>query len=105
MQCGACGAEQDIFRTVAKMDEDLPECCGVKMERRIVAPYVAGDIQPYQSMATGEMIESRSKHREHLKRHHLIEVGNEMKHLTKKEPIKPPPGLKETIARNVYAKL
>jgi len=35
------------------------------------------DIQPYQSMATGEMITSRSKHKEHLRDHGLVEIGNE----------------------------
>lgn len=42
---------------------------------------VMPDIQPYRSMADGTLIESRSKHREHLKRHHCIEVGNEMHHM------------------------
>lgn len=36
------------------------------------------DIAPYKSMVTGETITSRSKHREHLKRHSLIEIGNEV---------------------------
>ena len=39
--------------------------------------YVTSDIQPYRSMMTGEMITSKSQHREHLKRHDCIEVGNE----------------------------
>ncbi len=38
---------------------------------------VIGDIAPYQSMATGEMIGGRRQHREHLRQHGLIEVGNE----------------------------
>lgn len=35
------------------------------------------DIQPYQSMVTGEIISSRSKHRQHLKYHGMVEVGND----------------------------
>lgn len=35
------------------------------------------DIQPYKSMVDGSMITSRSKHREHLRRHNCVEVGNE----------------------------
>ena len=35
------------------------------------------DIQPYKSVVTGEVINSRSKHREHLKAHGLVELGNE----------------------------
>lgn len=38
---------------------------------------VIGDIQPYQSMIDGSMITSRSKHREHLREHNCIEIGNE----------------------------
>jgi hypothetical protein len=39
--------------------------------------HVVRDIDPYKSMITGEMITSRSQHRDHLKRHNCIEVGNE----------------------------
>ena len=38
---------------------------------------VVPDIQPYQSMVTGEIITSRSKHRQHLKDHNMVEVGND----------------------------
>ncbi|SUW10795.1 Uncharacterised protein [Bordetella bronchiseptica] len=40
-------------------------------------PFVMGDISPYQSMITGEMIQGRRQHREHLQQHGCIEVGNE----------------------------
>ena len=43
----------------------------------IAAPYVLGDVQPYKSMITGEMIAGRRQHREHLRQHGCIEVGNE----------------------------
>lgn len=35
------------------------------------------DINPYQSMIDGSMITSRSTHRDHLREHGCIEVGNE----------------------------
>lgn len=38
---------------------------------------IVPDIQPYKSMITGERIASRSRHREHLRNHGCIEVGNE----------------------------
>ncbi len=41
------------------------------------APMVMPDIKPYKSMVTGEIIDSRSKHRSHLKAHGMVEVGNE----------------------------
>lgn len=48
------------------------------------APFVMPDIQPYQSMQTGELITSRSHHRSHLKQHGLVEIGNEINHHMKK---------------------
>lgn len=39
--------------------------------------YVMPDISGYQSQVTGEWISSRSSHREHLKAHRLIELGND----------------------------
>ena len=49
-----------------------------KRESHNDAGYVVmGDIQPYKSMVTGEMIESRSQHREMLRRHNLVEFGND----------------------------
>ena len=51
------------------------------------APMVMNDIQGYRSMQTGEWIGSRSQHREHLKQHRLVEIGNETKaHLTRQAP-------------------
>lgn len=41
------------------------------------APMIMRDIDPYKSMITGEMITSRSRHRDHLRQHNCIEVGNE----------------------------
>lgn len=55
---------------------------GSHIQERI-APDVMGDIQPYQSMIDGQMITSRSKHREHLKAHGCVEVGNEISHMMK----------------------
>ncbi len=66
------------------------------------APTVITDIEPYQSMVTGEMIGGRRQHREHLRQHGLVEIGNETHHL---KPWKPEPkidwgqALHETMAR------
>ena len=38
---------------------------------------VMPDIAPYRSMIDGSMITSRREHREHLRRHGCVEVGNE----------------------------
>lgn len=67
-------------------------------------PLIMPDIKPYVSMQDGSLITSRSRHREHLRMHNLIEIGNETKYLQPK-PLKSPPGLKETIIRATDAVL
>ena len=49
--------------------------------------HIMPDIEPYQSMVDGSMITSRSKHREHLRKHNCFEVGNE-KMERKKQDVK-----------------
>ena len=51
-----------------------------------LGPMVMPDIQPYKSMIDGSMITSRSVHRDHLRQHNCIEIGNE-----KMETKLPPP--------------
>ena len=51
-----------------------------------LGPMVIPDIAPYKSMIDGSMITSRSVHRDHLREHGCIEVGNE-KMETKYTPI------------------
>lgn len=69
------------------------------------AHMVMTDIQPYQSMATGEMVGGRAQHREHLKRHGLIEVGNETKYLKNEPKREPAAVLKRRIAEIVNDRL
>lgn len=57
---------------------------------------VMPDIKPYRSQLDGSVVTSRSHHRELLKAHGCIEVGNETKHL-KPKPVAPPPGLKARL--------
>lgn len=59
--------------------------------------FVMGDINPYKSMVTGEMIQGRRQHREHLIRHNVVEVGNELDKRPQKA-VETPKGLKQTIA-------
>jgi hypothetical protein len=96
-----CDREDDIYRSFADY-QDTPVCCGQPMFRVICAPYVAGDITPYRSMIDGTVIESRSRHREHLRAHGCIEVGNEK---LSAKPLSPPPGLKETLIQVANEKI
>src|SRR3990167_2732014 len=61
--------------------------------------HVIPDIKPYKSMIDGSEIGSRSKHREHLRQHGMIEIGNEVKHMKPFGDYTPPPGRKEVIIR------
>ena len=67
---------------------------------------VMPDIQPYKSMIDGREITSRSRHREHLRAHGCIEIGNETKYINKeKGPMQSPEGLKRQIAEIANEKL
>lgn len=71
--------------------------------RKNQGPQIMPDIAPYKSMIDGRIITSRSRHREHLKDHGCIEVGNEVEYLVKNR-IKPeaPPGLREELIKAAY---
>lgn len=71
---------------------------GTEPVREPRGPMIMPDIQPYQSMVDGSLITSRSRHREHLRQHNCVEIGNETKYLQPK-PLASPPGLKEEIIR------
>ncbi len=62
---------------------------------------VIPDIEPYQSMVDGRMIQGRRQHREHLRAHQLIEIGDQT-HYLKPKGYTPAPGLKDTIIREVH---
>lgn len=63
--------------------------------------HIMPDIQPYQSMIDGREIASRSRHREHLRDHGCVEVGNDSSLKKPRPPLQSPPGLKEKIIRAV----
>lgn len=55
-----------------------PEYGGPAIEnKRTDGPQVMRDMGEYTSVVDGSRIGSRSEHREHVRRHDLIEVGNE----------------------------
>ena len=66
------------------------------------AYYIQGDLPPYRNMINGQITEGRKQHRELLKAHNCIEIGNEKQSA---QPRTPPPGLKETLIRVANEKL
>ena len=53
------------------------ECNGHFRPGNVKSHQVMGDLKPYKSIITGEVIGGRKQHRDHLKAHGKIEVGNE----------------------------
>ena len=60
---------------------------GTEPQPERLAPDVMPDIQPYRSMANGEIINSRSRHREHLRDLGFEEVGNDSSLHCGKQPL------------------
>lgn len=73
----------------------------------IEAPMVMSDIQPYISQVDGSVIESRSKHKAHLKQHKMIELGNDVpkQHRQADMSTQSKEARKQAIAEQVYQKL
>jgi hypothetical protein len=71
------------------------------------APMVMSDIQPYISQVDGSVIESRSKHKAHLRQHKMIELGNDVptQHKQADMSTKSKEARKQAIAEQVYQKL
>ena len=71
------------------------------------APMVMSDIDGYVSQVDGSWISSRSHHREHLKQHRMIELGNDVPKQHKLIEIdrKTQEARKRKIAELAYAKL
>lgn len=77
-----------------------PEYQAPKRSDTVKAPYFMKDIGEYRSPLDGQMITSRSQHRDHMRAHDVIEVGNEFV-----TPVEAAPtvdrGLGEAIKRRI----
>jgi len=63
-----------VRRRFVQINGELVE---ITNESRPQVHQVIPEIEGYRSMVDGSWIDSRSKHREHLKRHNCVEVGND----------------------------
>lgn len=64
-------------------------------------PQIIKDIEPYRSVITREVIGGRRQHRDHLKAHGCVEIGNEK--LTPK-PVYEPHGVRQDLMRAMEKK-
>ena len=60
-----------------RQDKATGKFVEVTRERVSRGTMIQPDIEPYESIVTGETITSRSKHREHLRMHGMQEVGDQ----------------------------
>jgi hypothetical protein len=115
-QCGKIISEKEVKTDKEKYLEFWTPTLGAtealeswerKLELLRLPPksnHIISDIQPYVSMADGSVITSRSKHREHLKAHGCIEVGNEKMESRKESWIESKQN-KEALRREIAARL
>lgn len=75
-----------------ELDQDAPR-------PKPVAPMIMRDVEPYRSVITREVIGGRRQHREHLRQHNCIEVGNEMPRMA--QTLLPP--VKHDVERAIQA--
>ncbi len=71
-----CGHAGDYVSSVERRGE-LPDHCGQPVKKIISRSYVIDDTKPYQSPIDLTWITTKAAHRDHMKRHGVIEVGNE----------------------------
>lgn len=80
--CRECGHQETVYRAMKDID-DAPRHCKKPMERLISRSMVITDIQPYTTVAADKetkqrvRINSRSQHREFLRKNGYEELGNE----------------------------
>lgn len=122
MVCPNCGWSESNHVETKKSDKDFylefwgytlgspeaEEAWKLKQEMTVrEAPMVQSDIEGYISQVDGSWIDSRSKHRAHLKQHRMIELGNDvpMQHKPAEISKKSQEARKRQIAEMAYAKL
>jgi len=122
MICPKCGYTEGNHIETKKSDKDFylefwgytlgsPEAEQAWKEKQEMthreAPMVMSDIEGYVSQVDGSWIKSRSHHRNHLKEHRMIELGNDVPLQHKKIEVsrKSNEARKQQIAELAYAKL
>lgn len=95
-ECKTCGHYDEPFLPFSEY-KNLPECCGEKMSRVFTPVGVIEDMKPYKSPIDGNWVTSRAQHREHMKHHDVIEVGNEKLTKPARKTYKPDNELKKQL--------
>lgn len=99
-ECPRCEKQITEMLTLKQHETFSVRHCRKPMFQVMFAPQITTDIQPYRSMITGERVAGRSQHREHLKQHGCIEVGNEVPK-GREKPSGPKVSRRETLTRQL----
>jgi hypothetical protein len=122
MICPKCGYSESNHIEVKKTDEEFflewwtptigEEAAKASWLDKVAmktreAPTVVSDIEGYVSQVDGSWIKSKSMHRDHLKQHRMIELGNDVPKQHKPLEInrKSNEARKRQIAEMAYSKL
>jgi hypothetical protein len=73
------GHVAEAFIPLSRFDDALDPCeCGAPRQRVIAPPMIHhGEIYDYRSVIDGEHVNSRRGHHEHMKKHNVVEAGDE----------------------------
>ena len=75
------GHDEERFVPLSAYYDPLGAChkCGAALQRTITVPHIINGSQyDYVSVIDGSHIGSKTAHREHLRTHNMIELGNEV---------------------------
>jgi putative FmdB family regulatory protein len=101
VRCDDCGQIGDVFRKLSEHG-DWPVCdCGTTMVQQITAPMTIhnAEIYDYKSTLDGEHVTSRQQHINHMRKHNVFEIGNEIGALMDRKP-EPMPDMRAQIAQD-----
>jgi hypothetical protein len=79
-------------------DDELVWARSGALRESAAGPQIVPDIEPYRSMIDGSVIDGRKRHRDHLRAHGCVEVGNDTAHLRPRTPA-PLKSRKESLHR------
>lgn len=81
-KCESCEKVEEHFYPISRHDDFVREVvgtpceCGGKRFQLVRAPQVMNDIPGYECPVTGEYVTSRSRRKQIIKEHNLLEVGD-----------------------------
>lgn len=76
----------DRHGMLAEYQDDELVWARTDMDAARAGPQIVPDVAPYKSMIDGSVIDGRKRHRDHLRAHSCVEVGNDTSHAKRAPP-------------------